>query len=126
MKRIATAIIVALSMVSGSALATAATTPRWFQPVMELPKPAIQTFRCVIHHESTSTFTHPNLGDDNADGGSSGIFQIEQGTWAAHQLAAHVPLSIHVWQATPYQQSLVAVAIYRADGWHPWWYDGCF
>lgn len=94
-------------------------------PVLKLPAPIIQTFTCVIWHESRSTWSHFNLGD-NSRTGSSGIFQIEQPTWAAHQLAAGVPLSVHVWQATPYQQELVAVAIYRADGFHPWWYDGCF
>lgn len=102
-----------------------AAPPRWFQPIMALPSPVIQTFRCVIEHESTSTFAHPNLGDNDRFG-SSGIFQIEEGTWAAHQAAAHVPYSVHVWQATPYQQAKVAVAIWRADGWGPWSRDGCF
>jgi hypothetical protein len=95
---------------------------------MALPRSAVATFACVIAHESRSTYAHPNLGDNNgAPNGDSGIFQISDGTWAAHQQAAHIPLRVHVWQATPYQQALVAVAIYRADGWGPWRADWmCF
>jgi hypothetical protein len=89
---------------------------------MQLPKPAIATFRCIIQAESRSTFEHPNLGDNNAYG-SSGIFQIEQGTWAPW--AALVGLHMKVWQATPYQQALGAVSIYRHDGFSPWRFDGC-
>ncbi len=99
--------------------ASGATAPRWFQPLLGLPRSVVRTFRCVIAHESRSTFVHPNLGDNNR-WGSSGIFQIEEITWRAHQLAAHVPLSVQVWQATPLQQARVAVAIWRADGFQPW------
>jgi hypothetical protein len=75
--------------------------------------------------ESHSTYAHLNLGDNNRYG-SSGIFQMEQSTFAAHQFAAHVPLSVKVWQATPYQQELVFVEILRVDGAGPWSrYDGC-
>ena len=114
-----------LMLVVGVAATPSSAGTRWFEPIVRLPLSTVRTFQCVIHHESTSTFAHPNLGDNNRYG-SSGIFQIEQGTWAAHQAAAHVPYSIHVWQASPYQQSLVAVAIWRADGFWPWHYDGCF
>lgn len=91
---------------------------------MELPKPVIASFRCIIWAESRSTFEHPNLGDNNPYG-SSGIFQIEQITWAAHQAVAGVARSIHVWQATAYEQARVAAAIWRADGLAPWASDGC-
>ena len=98
---------------------------RWFQPIMSLPKSTLPTWRCVLQRESHSTFAQPNRGDNNR-WGSSGIFQIEQGTWAAHQLAVHVPARVHVWQASPYQQAEVAAAIWRADGFAPWGlYDGC-
>lgn len=75
--------------------------------------------------ESRSTYQHLNLGDNNRYG-SSGIFQMEQATFAAHQVAAGVPLRIHVWQASPYQQELVFVEILRVDGISPWsTYDHC-
>jgi hypothetical protein len=95
---------------------------RWFQPVIQLPTPAIRTFQCILKAESRSTFTHPNLGDNNRYG-SSGIFQIEQATWQewATPLGIHVP----VWQATPLQQATVAVNIYKHDGFGPWRSDGC-
>jgi len=93
-----------------------------FQPVMELPSPQIQTFRCIIYAESRSTFTRPNLGD-NSRYGSSGIFQIEEATWAFW--GPLVGVRGPVWQATPYQQALVAVEIYRHDGFGPWMSDGC-
>jgi hypothetical protein len=91
---------------------------------MELSKPTIQTFRCVIHDESTSTYTHPNLGDNNSDGGSSGIFQIESALW--DEWAPLAGLHMKVWQATPYQQAEGAAMIYRHDGFEPWFDDGCF
>jgi hypothetical protein len=96
-------------------------------PIMNLPVAAIETFTCIIWAESRSTWAHLNLKDNDArPGASSGIFQIEQATWAAHQAAAHVPARIHVWQATPHEQELVAAAIWRADGFGQWTrYDGC-
>lgn len=123
LKRIAVILIVGLSMVNGSALASAATKPRWFQPIMVLPTSAIQTFRCVIYAESRSTFTHPNLGDNNANG-SSGIFQMTPILWNAWapKVGVHVP----VWRASPYQQALVAAEVWRVDRFSPWTrYDGC-
>jgi hypothetical protein len=123
--RILIVLIVASSLVCGAVTANAA-TPRWFQPIAQLPRSTFRTFACVIWHESRSTFTHPNLRDNNGYG-SSGIFQIEQGTWAAHQLAAGVPLRVHVWQASESQQASVAAAIDRADGFGPWSADWmCF
>ena len=104
-------------------MASAVKSPRWFQPIMALPKPAITTFRCIIHAESTSTFAHPNLGDNNADGGSSGIFQIEPILWNAW--APKVGLHMAVWRATPYQQALAAVEIWRHDQFSQWADDGC-
>jgi hypothetical protein len=81
--------------------------------------------------ESRSTFSNLNLGDNNRNG-SSGIFQMEQPTFAAHQQAAGVPIrttaghTIHVWQASPYQQELVAIAIEKVDGFSQWDpFDGC-
>lgn len=122
-KRVAALSLIAASLVPASF--AGASPPRWYQPILALPSAATVTFECVIWRESRSTFAHPNLHDDSRYG-SSGIFQIEQATWAAHQLAAGVPLSVHVWQATPYQQALVAVAIYRANGFGPWTLnDGC-
>jgi len=118
-------IFTALSAVPATA-ATKTTTvvTTWVQPILSLPKWTLPVWTCILHNESRSTFLHPNLGDNNPYG-SSGIFQIEQVTWAAHQLAAGVPKRIHVWQATALEQAKVAVAIFKADGFSPWYSDGC-
>jgi len=105
-----------------AATVSAAGLPGWYAPLSGLPHQS--TWRCILHAESRSTFIHPNLGDNNPNG-SSGVFQIEQATWAAHQLAARVPARVHVWQASLYQQARVAAAIWRADGFSPWRSDGC-
>ena|ERR1039458_5125610 len=119
-----TIFIFALFTIAPSTLAGGA-VPRWFQPIMNLPKSTIPTWICVMRVESRSTFLHPNLGDNNRYG-SSGIFQMEDTTFRAYERAAHVPFSVHVWQASPFQQASVASAIYRADGFGPWTrYDGC-
>lgn len=97
---------------------------RFWGPMLALPKSVRATFACIMYRESRSTFNHLNLGDNNRYG-SSGIFQIEQATWAAHQSAAHVPFRVHVYQASPYQQELVAIQIWKADGFGPWSSDGC-
>ena len=114
------------SLISSLTIATSplvgAHTTRWFQPIMELPRTAIHTFTCIIWAESRSTWEHPNLTDNNR-WGSSGIFQIEQGTWAVW--AARVGLHMKVWQASPYQQALGAASIWRHDGFAPWRWDGC-
>ena len=88
-------------------------------PILALPASVRRVFECIMWYESRSTLAHPNLRDNNAYG-SSGVFQIEQGTWAAHQTQARVPGNIHVWQASYAQQVQVAVAIWRADGFGPW------
>jgi hypothetical protein len=116
----------------GNASATNAHIPKGFwNPMLKLPASVRARFACVMNAESHSTWTWLNLGDDNRNG-SSGIFQIEQSTFLAYQSAAGVPLrtkagkQIHVWQASAYQQELVAIAIYKADGFGPWTrYDGC-
>ena len=102
-------------------LPAGAATPRWFQPIVDMPTAVVHGFQCRIWHESRSTFAHPNLGDNNAYG-SSGIFQMEPILWNrwAPLVGVHVP----VWRATPYQQSLVAVEVYKFDGFSPW-RDGC-
>jgi hypothetical protein len=99
--------------------------------MLALSAPTRAHFACILKAESRSTWTHLNLGDNNRYG-SSGIFQIEQPTFAAHQRAGGVPLrttaghTIHVWQASPYQQELVAIAIWKADGFSQWDpFDGC-
>lgn len=98
---------------------------RFWAPMLALPRPIRAHFACIMKAESRSTFQHLNVGDNNRYG-SSGIFQIEQSTWAAHQSAAGVPARIHVWQASPYQQELVAIAIWKANGFGQWdRYDGC-
>ena len=92
-------------------------------PILSLPSSARTTFACIMWHESRSTLAHPNLRDNNANGGSSGVFQIIAPTWNywAPKVGVHVP----VWRATYYQQSLVAVEIWRNDSFKPWASDGC-
>jgi hypothetical protein len=85
---------------------------------------AFMEMTCVMWHESRSTVLKPNLRDNNADGGSSGVFQIEEATWArwAPLVGVHVP----VWRANYVQQQLVAIEIWRHDSFSPWRDDGCF
>lgn len=82
------------------------------------------TWACVMWHESRSTVAHPNLRDNNSDGGSSGVFQIIASTW--NHWAPLVGIHVPVWRASYYQQSVVAVEIWRHDGFSPWGGDGCF
>ena len=92
----------------------------WYEPLTHVSRAVWATFTCIIQHESRSTWSHPNLSDNNRYG-SSGIFQIEQSTWAAH-----VPVNFpKVWRASPFQQAVGAFAIWRADGFEPWMSDGC-
>ena len=97
----------------------------WYQPILNLPKYTLPMWRCILYRESTSTFAHPNLGDNNPYG-SSGVFQIEQSTFAAHQASVGIPYSIKVWGAGLYLQARVAAAIWLANGFSQWTlYDGC-
>ena len=92
---------------------------------MDLVSPSIvRVFTCVIHHESTSTWAHPNLRDNRSDGSSSGVFQIQDALW--REWTPLVGFHMHVWQATYRQQVIGALVIYKHDGWVPWWHDGCF
>ena len=111
--------IVILS-VSGSAAGVGASTPR--NPILSLPKAVQQHFACIVWRESRSTLAHPNLLDNNGNGGASGVFQFEPILWNrwAPSAGVHVP----VWKASYYQQSLVAVNVWRHDGFSPW-RDGC-
>jgi hypothetical protein len=93
---------------------------RFWGPMLALPKPVRATFACIMWRESRSTFAHLNLGDNNRYG-SSGIFQIEEATWLARS-GFHIP----VWTASPYQQELGAINLWRADGFAPWHGDGCW
>jgi len=88
-----------------------------------MPKALRATFACIMWHESRSTLAHPNLGDNNANGGSSGVFQIMPGTWNAW--APSVNVHVPVWRATYFQQTKVAVKIAQVDGFGPWSVDGC-
>jgi|ERR1035437_6802478 hypothetical protein len=115
-------VFIACLLTAGSAVGVGASTPR--NPILSLPKSVQSHFACIIYRESRSTFVHLNLGDNNRYG-ASGIFQIEQITWQAHQKAAGVPYKVHVWQASPLQQEQVAIAIWRADSFNPWRGDGC-
>lgn len=86
----------------------------WFYVIERAGGRVFREFTCIIHYESTSTWAHPNLGDNNR-WGSSGIFQIIESTWLARS-GFHFP----VWTATPAQQALGALRLERADGFGPW------
>ena len=89
--------------------------------MLALPYQVRETFSCILWDESRSTFAHLNLGD-NSKTGSSGPWQIEDATWLARS-----GFHFHVWQATPYQEELGAIRLWRADGFHPWSADSsCF
>lgn len=128
-KRLTLSLIAFLFVISGAVSATAAPThgtiPVRNDWILRISPTDRATWNCVLWHESRSTLTSLNFGDNNRYG-SSGIFQIEQGTWAAHQLAVRLPLRVHVWEASPVQQFAVARAIWLSDGFRPWWGDGCF
>ena len=114
------ALSIGIAPAAGSASASPTSTA-WKNGVpapMNRIAPALQRmFTCIILHESTSTWRHPNLGDNNRYG-SSGVFQIEDSTWLAW--APKGGLHMHVWQATFRQQMRGAIEIYRHDGWQPW------
>ena len=124
MKRFILCLLVPL-LCATSAGATA--PPKWYAPLLKLPHSAVRAFECVIYHESRSTFARPNLGDDNANPGDSGIFQIDNtshGVWGRWVLPH---LHVLVWRASAYDQAWGAVTIYRHDGFAPWSADAmCF
>lgn len=114
-------IVAVISLVASLGLsAGAGASPR--NPISLLPAPVRHMFACIMWRESRSTFAHLNLRDNNR-WGSSGIFQIVEGTWA--RWAPLVGVTVPVWRATPYQQERVAVEIWRHDGFSPWASDGC-
>lgn len=126
-KRIAAILIVGLSMVNGNVLgASAATQPKWYAPLLTLPKSVLIRAECVMLKESHSTLVHPNLGDDNGNPGQSGIFQMNNqpgGVWDIYVLPV---LHVLIWKATAYQQAEGFVLVERVDGFFPWHkYDGC-
>jgi hypothetical protein len=100
-------------------MSSATPSKPWFSPLAHVGVNAWRTFTCVIRRESNSTWSHPNLGDNNRYG-SSGVFQIEDATWLARS-----GFRFHVWQASPYQQAVGAFNLWRADGFAPWVSDGC-
>lgn len=116
MRRLTTALIFAV-VISGSTVSGA--SGRFWGPMLALPKSVRATFACIMWHESRSTFQHLNLGD-NSRYGSSGIFQIEPVLWNARS-GFHMP----IWKATPYQQELGAIQIWRVDTFAPWSADRC-
>ena len=91
---------------------------RFWGPMLALPKPVRAEFSCILWRESRSTFQHLNLKDVSR-WGSSGIFQIEPVLWNARS-----GFNLPIWKATPYQQELGAIQIWRVDGFGPW-QDGC-
>lgn len=124
-------VCISLALAGNAAAASAGIPKGFWNPMLALPAVDRAHFACILKAESRSTWTWLNRGDNNRYG-SSGIFQMEQPTFAAYQSAAGVPIrttaghTIHVWQASPYQQELVAIAIFKADGFSQWDpYDGC-
>jgi hypothetical protein len=134
-KIISAILIVFLSVFNGGALANAVThhkplhvpaSERWFLPILQEGPAAVEGFTCVIMKESTSTPTHPNLGDNNGSPGQSGIFQMNNqpgGVWDVYVMPF---LHVVLWKATPFQQAWGAARIWRIERFYPWTrYDGC-
>ena len=117
MKRVLAALVLAASLGATGGIASGST--RFWGPMLALPKQVRAHFACIIWHESRSTFAHLNLGD-NSKFGSSGIFQIEPILWNARS-GFHFP----VYEASPYQQELGAIQIWRVDSFGPWSGDIC-
>jgi hypothetical protein len=119
--------IVFLPITAGNVLvASANTPPKWYAPLLTLPRSDLPHTECVMLRESTSTLAHPNLGDDNANPGQSGIFQMNNqpgGVWDTYVLPH---LHVRIWKATAFQQAEGFVMVVRVDGYGPWDpYDGC-
>lgn len=134
-------------LVAGCILATSlgfhgvagATTTRWFQPIMLLPKAVIHTTRCILYAESRSTFTNPNLGDTNPY--QFGPFQFTPVLWNRWAWVAGVgsktaswylgstalnAVTIPAYRASLRQQAKVFAVVARYDGTWPWTaYDRC-
>ena len=122
--RITSIIVFVCSIFAVPASAGATSHAHLPYPMNRIQPSIARTFSCIIFHESTSTWKHPNLRDNNPYG-SSGVFQIEPVLWDrwASRVGVHVP----VWRASFRQQMLVAIEIYRYDGWSPWRADSmCF
>ena len=119
MTAILCAVILCSPTVSGA-------SQRWFEPLLKLPHADLIRAECVILHESRSTLSHPNLGDDNGNPGQSGIFQMSnqpKGVWDLYALPV---LHVVIWKASAFQQAEGFVLVWRKDGFGPWHkYDGC-
>ena len=115
----------------------------WYAPVKALPDQPIIV--CILHHESRSTYAHPNLGDNN-DPYQYGVFQYDTILWNYWSWQAGVgrkapgwfrgstalhAVTIAAYQSTLPQQAKVFAYIVRHDGTWPWtghngWAgDGC-
>ena len=114
------AIVTGGKVTSGNAAVLSARTshqnnPRpWYYSIQHAGPVIFHKFTCIIFHESRSTWSHPNLGD-NSKVGSSGIFQFEDSTWLARS-----GFHFHVWLASPRQQAIGALRLEQADGFGPW------
>ena len=75
------------------------------------------TWQCIIQRESggNPTAVNPSSGD-------SGLYQFSTGTWLSHGGGQYAPTAA---QATPAQQTAIAIATQAQDGWRPWASDGC-
>jgi len=86
------------------------------------PLPTLPPFlRCVIQAESGGDYQAVS-----PTGQYMGAFQFAQSTWNyAAQLAGKPTLiGVRPNEASPYDQDLLAIALYNADGEQPW-YDPC-
>ena len=132
-------IVVGITVSSLFAVSAQAATSSQLAPLLRLPKAVLTTFECVLWHESRSTLSHVNVGDNNASGGSSGIYQITSSLWnewAPKAGIPSIPRKLHgkrilmhtpVWLASISEQTTVAIYIEQHDGgFWPWGKDGCF
>ena len=123
---IAVSIALSLGMVFTTGTANGATSAKWYAPILTLPRSWQTAVQCMMHVESRSTEAHPNLGDDNAVHGQSGIFQMANyvgGVWDTYAMPR---LHVVIWKASAFQQAEGLVLVLRLDGgFHPWHGDGC-
>lgn len=105
-----------------SAQVTASSTGAADPPPGSTTVPSLNSFlQCVIQAESGGDYQAVSPG-----GEYMGAFQFSQSTWNEAALLAGMPQLVNVPpdQATPAEQDDLAIALYNADGSHPW-YDPC-
>ena len=107
---------------ANSAQVTASSAGSFETAPLPTTVPSLNSFlQCVIQAESGGDYQAVS-----PSGQYMGAFQFSQSTWNEAALLAGMPQLVNVPpdQATPAEQDDLAIALYNADGSHPW-YDPC-